>query len=53
LGNPKTRTFAELLIDAEQDPNLRAMLVGTLRGWPRFSRRIGRGNPAPHGERAV
>jgi hypothetical protein len=32
-GNPKTRTFAELLIDAEQDPHLRAvLLVGMLRG---------------------
>lgn len=30
-GNPKTRTFAELLIDAEQDPHLRAVLVGMLR----------------------
>jgi hypothetical protein len=54
LGNPKTRTFAELLIDAEEDPNLRAMLVGMLReGGLRFSRPIGRGNPAPHGEPAV
>jgi hypothetical protein len=30
-GNLKTRTFAELLIDAEQDPHLRAALVGMLR----------------------
>src|SRR4249919_4029568 len=30
-GNPKTRTFAELLIDAEEDPYLRAVLVGMLR----------------------
>ncbi len=29
-GNPKTRTFAELLIDAEEDPYLRAVLVGML-----------------------
>jgi hypothetical protein len=29
--NPKTRRFAELLIDAEQDPHLRAVLVGMLR----------------------
>ena len=28
---PKTRTFAELLIDAEVDPYLRAVLVGRLR----------------------
>ena len=30
-GNPKTRTFAELLIDAEEDPTLRAVLLGMLR----------------------
>ena len=30
-GNPKTRTFAELLVDAEEDPNVRAVLVGLLR----------------------
>lgn len=30
-GNPKTRTFAELLIDAEEDPYLRAVLAGMLR----------------------
>jgi len=30
-GNPKTRAFAELLIDAEEDPHLRAVLVGMLR----------------------
>jgi hypothetical protein len=30
-GNVKTRTFAELLIDADEDPHLRAVLVGMLR----------------------
>jgi hypothetical protein len=30
-GNPKTRTFAELLIDCEEDRMLRAVLVGMLR----------------------
>ena len=30
-GNPKTRTFAELLIDCEEDRTLRAVLVEMLR----------------------
>jgi hypothetical protein len=30
LGNPATRTFAELLIDCEEDRILRAVLVGML-----------------------
>ena len=30
-GNPKTRSFAELLIDCEEDRALRAVLVGMLR----------------------
>jgi len=30
-GNTKTRTFAELLIDCEEDRTLRTVLVGMLR----------------------
>ena len=30
-GNPKTRSFAELLIDCEEDRTLQAVLVGMLR----------------------
>jgi hypothetical protein len=37
-GNPKTRTFAELLIDAEEEPALRAVLVGLLREADRSGR---------------
>jgi hypothetical protein len=31
VGNPRSRTFAELLIDREDDRMLRAVLVGMLR----------------------
>jgi hypothetical protein len=30
LGNPKTRTFAELLIDCEEDLTQRPVLIGML-----------------------
>jgi hypothetical protein len=40
-GNPKTRAFAELLIDCEEDRTVRAVLVGMLRQADRGT--LGRG----------
>ena len=50
-GNPKTRTFAELLINSEEDRVLRAVLVGMLREEERAH--WAHHEPAPHAEPAV
>ena len=44
-GNPKTRSFAELLIDCEEDRTLRAVSVGMLREAERSN--PSRGVPRP------
>jgi hypothetical protein len=54
LGNPKTRIFAELLIDCEEDRMLRVVLVGMLPEAVKL--RLGSSahrEPAPHGDPAV
>jgi hypothetical protein len=48
-GNPKTRTFAELLIDCEEDRTLRAMLVRMLREAIGTRRPQGRGHSCTTG----
>jgi len=35
-SNPRTRTFADLLIDLEEDRAARAMVVGMLREWTHY-----------------
>jgi hypothetical protein len=45
-GNPKTRTFAELLIDCEEDRTLRGAAKVRLGS-------LAHGEPAPHGEPAL
>jgi hypothetical protein len=40
-GNPKTRIFAELLIDCEEDRTVRAVVVGMLRRHAEVPRQQG------------
>jgi hypothetical protein len=51
-GNPESRTFAELLIDCEEDRTLRAVLVCSCGKGAKV--RLGsRAHREPHGEPAV
>jgi hypothetical protein len=53
-GNPKTRTFAELLIDCKEDRTLRAVLVVMReRGVKVRCGSWAHREPAPHDEPAV
>jgi len=52
--NPKTRAFADLLIDCEDGLEAAGVLVGMLRERTELPRTTGaRRGPAPHGEPIV
>jgi hypothetical protein len=46
-GYPETRTFAEFLLDCEEDRTLRAVLVGMLREADRLRSEVGTPHIAP------